>query len=151
MKKKMSFVWLSLFIAFLSLFFVGCKSTSKITGIDSSKLDGMWDLYYINVPEKSYDDLYKTDRKPYIRFNSKQNLVSGNNSCNSFSGSFNLDNNNINFNSPMTATKMYCQDGAGEQSFMINLSRTTNYKIENNGKTLHFMNEKKVLMSFSKK
>lgn len=137
-------------IALLSIFFTGCKSTSKSTA-DYSKLDGMWDLYYINVPEKSYDDLYKTERKPYIQFNTKQNLVSGNNSCNSFSGSFKLDGDNINFNSPMTSTKMYCQDGVGEQSFMTNLSETTSYKIEKEGKTLHFVAGKKVLMSFSKK
>lgn len=68
----------TLILVFLGLVLISCKCTKTST---VSKLDGTWELNYISGPRIAFDGLYP-DKKPTIVFDSKENRVSGNSSCN---------------------------------------------------------------------
>ncbi|MEN2398638.1 META domain-containing protein [Flavobacterium sp. MC2016-06] len=122
-----------------------CKKTDTV-----SKLEGSWELNYITGPRIAFDGLYP-HKKPIINFNTKENQVSGNNSCNSFTGKLSIDGNKIDFTKPMAVTKMMCIDGQGEQVFMSTLSKITSYNITDDGKTLNFISGDIAMMRFTKK
>lgn len=115
-----------------------------------SKLEGNWELSYITGPRIAFEGLYP-DKKPTINFNTKENLVSGNNSCNSYTGQLNVSENEINFKQPMVTTKMMCIDGQGEQVFMSTLSKVTSYNVTDDGRTLNFISGNIETMRFTKK
>lgn len=115
-----------------------------------SKLEGNWELSYITGPRIAFEGLYP-DKKPTINFNTKENLVSGNNSCNSYTGQLNVSENEINFKQPMVTTKMMCIDGQGEQVFMSTLSKVTSYNVTDDGRTLNFISGNIEMMRFTKK
>ncbi|HEX8014350.1 MAG TPA: META domain-containing protein [Flavobacterium sp.] len=115
-----------------------------------SKLEGNWELSYITGPRIAFDGLYP-EKKPTINFNIKENLVSGNNSCNSYTGKINVTENKMNFPEPMIATKMMCLDCQGEQVFMSTLSKVTSYSFTDDGKTLNLISGDIATMRFTKK
>nr|WP_315238371.1 META domain-containing protein [uncultured Flavobacterium sp.] len=115
-----------------------------------SKLEGNWELSYITGPRIAFEGLYP-EKKPTINFNTKENLVSGNNSCNSYTGQLNVSENEINFKQPMVTTKMMCIDGQGEQVFMSTLSKVTSYNVTDDGRTLNFISGNIETMRFTKK
>lgn len=115
-----------------------------------SKLEGNWELNYFTGLRIAFDGLYP-EKKPTINFNSKENLVSGNNSCNSYTGKFSLTGNKINFPEPMTSTRMMCLDGQGEKVFMSTLSKIRSYSITDDGKTLNLISGDIVTMRFTKR
>lgn len=115
-----------------------------------SKLEGGWELNYITGPRIAFDGLYP-DKKPTINFNISENLVSGNNSCNSYTGKLNVKENKIDFTQPMAATKMMCLDGQGEQVFMETLSKVTSYEVTDDGKTLNLFSGDVATMRFTRK
>lgn len=129
-----------------------CKKSDTVAKSDGvEKLEGSWELNYISGPRIAFDGLYP-DKKPVINFNIKENQVSGNNSCNSYTGKLSVDGNKINFNDqPMASTKMMCGDGQGEQVYMNTLQKITNYDITEDGKTLTFISGDIALMRFVKK
>ncbi|OOV18928.1 META domain-containing protein [Flavobacterium sp. LM4] len=137
------------------LFFVGflliscnvfkCKKKDVVY-----KLEGNWELIYITGPRIAFEGLYP-DKKPTINFNTKENLVSGNNSCNSYTGQLNASENKINFQEPMVITKMMCIDGQGEQVFMSTLSKVTSYTITDDGRTLNFISGNIETIRFTKR
>lgn len=122
-----------------------CKKKDPV-----SKLEGNWELNYITGSRIAFDGLYP-DKKPTINFNIKENLVSGNNSCNSYTGKLSITENKIDFTQPMASTKMMCMDGQGEQVFMSTLSKVTSYNITDDGKTLNFISGDIATMRFTKK
>ncbi|MCI9844682.1 META domain-containing protein [Flavobacterium pectinovorum] len=137
-------------IAFFSLLLLSC-SVFKCKKTDAvSKLEGTWELNYISGPRIAFDGLYP-NKKPVINFNTKENLVSGNNSCNSYTGKLSVTENKIDFTQPMAATKMMCLDGQGEQVYMSTLSKVTSYSISDDGKTLNFISGDIATMRFTKK
>ncbi|CAD0005382.1 META domain-containing protein [Flavobacterium chungangense] len=115
-----------------------------------SKLEGNWELSYITGPRIAFEGLYP-NKKPSINFNTKENLVSGNNSCNSYTGQLNVSENKINFKEPMVTTKMMCIDGQGEQVFMSTLSKVTSYNVTDDGRTLNFISGNIETMRFTKR
>ncbi|WP_163399289.1 META domain-containing protein [Flavobacterium fluviatile] len=115
-----------------------------------SKLEGTWELNYITGPRIAFDGLYP-NKKPSINFDTKENLVSGNNSCNSYTGKLNVTDNKIDFTEPMAATKMMCLYGQGEQVFMSTLSKVTSYSVTDDGKTLNLISGDIATMRFTKK
>ena len=127
------------------LFSCKCKKTDSV-----AKLDGAWELNYITGPRIAFDGLYP-NKKPTINFNSTENQVSGNNSCNSYTGKLVLNGNKIDFTQPMAVTKMMCPDGQGEQVYMNTLSKITSYDITDDGKTLNFISGDIAMMRFTKK
>jgi heat shock protein HslJ len=114
---------------------------------DLSKLGGSWELSYISGPRIAFNGLYP-GQKPTLVFDLADKKVSGNSSCNSFSGKLNADDTSINFNQPMAVTKMACP-GEGETIFFETLKKVNKYSIK--GDTiLNFMMGDIAIMRFKK-
>ncbi|MCR4032477.1 MULTISPECIES: META domain-containing protein [Flavobacterium] len=144
MKKIITLVFFSFLLFSCNIF--KCKKTDAV-----SKLDGTWELNYITGPRITFDGLYP-NKKPTIVFDTKENRVSGNNSCNSYTGKLVVDGNKIDFKQPMAVTKMMCLNGQqGEQTYMEMLQKITSYDITDNGKTLNFISGDIAMMRFTKK
>lgn len=143
MKKIFILVLLSSILFSCNIF--KCKKNDSV-----SKLDGAWELNYITGPKIAFDGLYP-NKKPTINFDTKENKVFGNNSCNSFTGKLAVTGNKIDFTQPMAVTKMMCLDGQGEQVFMNALQKVTSYDITDDGKTLNFISGDIAMMRFTKK
>ncbi|MBZ4033432.1 META domain-containing protein [Flavobacterium sp. 17A] len=145
MKKNISILVLVATLA-ISCNVFKCKKENEI-----SKLDGNWELNYITGPRITFDGLYP-QKKPTITFDTKENRVSGNNSCNSYTGKLVVNGNKIDFTQPMAVTKMMCINGSdGEQVFMSTLQKVTSYDITDDGKTLNFISGDIAMMRFTKK
>ncbi|SEA86397.1 META domain-containing protein [Pedobacter hartonius] len=114
---------------------------------DLSKLGGTWELNYISGPRIAFNGLYP-GKKPQLLFNLSEKRVSGNSSCNSFSGKLIADDSSINFNEPMIATKMACP-GEGEAVFFEMIKKVNKYAITGDT-TLNFMMGDIAIMRFSK-
>jgi heat shock protein HslJ len=114
---------------------------------DLSKLGGTWELNYISGPRIAFNGLYP-GKKPQLNFNLTDKRVSGNSSCNSFSGKLLADDTSINFNEPMVATKMACP-GEGEAVFFEMLKKVNKYAITGDT-TLNFMMGDIAVMRFRK-
>ncbi|WP_276381650.1 META domain-containing protein [Flavobacterium sp. H4147] len=142
MKKIFSFI-------FISVIAISCNCT-KNKKSNISQLEGSWELNYITGPKIAFDGLYP-NKKPSINFDLKENRVSGNNSCNTYSGKFLLDGNKIDFTQPMMSTKMMCLDGQGENIYMNTLQKVTSYDITDDGKTLNFISGDIAVMRFTRK
>ncbi|WP_286971145.1 META domain-containing protein [Flavobacterium sp. UBA4854] len=135
-------------LVFFSSFLFSCKCAKTDT---LSKLDGTWELNYISGPRIAFDGLYP-NKKPTIQFDTKANQVSGNASCNSYTGKLVVDGNKIDFTQPMAVTKMMCLDGLqGEQTYLSTLQKITSYDVTNDGKTLNFISGDIAMMRFTKK
>lgn len=126
-----------------------CNSTQS-TMKKTASLEGTWELNYISGPRIAFEGLYP-NQKPFITFDLKENIVSGKNSCNNYSGKLNIDGNKINFLQPMIATKMMCNDNQGESIYMSTLQKITSYSISEDGKTLNFIMGDITMMRFEKK
>lgn len=136
---------------FLGILFTSCTASKTQKANSDPTLEGTWELNYINGPGIAFDGLYP-DKKPTINFELKENRVSGNNSCNSFTGKLSVNEHKIDFTQPMAVTKMMCMDNSrGEQVFMGTLSKITSYDITDDGKTLHFISGDIAMMRFTKK
>ncbi|MGE6356159.1 META domain-containing protein [Flavobacterium sp. NPDC079362] len=140
-----------LVLLFLGVALISCNATKTQKNDSVSKLDGTWELNYISGPRIAFDGLYP-NKKPTINFNVKENQVSGNSSCNSFTGKLVVTGNKIDFTQPMAMTKMMCMDAQqGEQVFMSTLQKITSYDVTDDGKTLNFISGDIAMMRFTKK
>ncbi|MES2478238.1 MAG: META domain-containing protein [Bacteroidota bacterium] len=92
-----------------------CKTQSSIAGA--------WKLNYLEG-----EDVTKLYRKamPKINFDTRKMLISGNNSCNSFSGPIKIDDNKIVFTKAFIQTLRACE-GDGEQKFMEALAKAQTF------------------------
>ena len=106
-----------------------CNNQSKIISdkMDLNELEGTWQLDYISGPRIAFEGLYP-DKKPTISFNVKDKKVSGNSSCNNYSGPFTMEGFHVDFNGPIISTKMACQ-GEGESIYFNTLKKITRYAI----------------------
>lgn len=95
----------------------------------TATLSGNWELTYITGPRIAFDGLFP-NKKPVIRFDTEKMEVGGNNSCNSFGGSFSLDGQKISFGN-LHSTLMACP-GNGEGTFMKALKEVNTYALEGN-------------------
>ena len=127
---------------------VSCNSV-KTVNTEKASLQGAWQLIYISGPRIDFSGLYPND-KPTITFDLKENRVFGKNSCNSYSGTLNVDGNKISFKGPMAVTKMFCP-GEGENVYMNTLEKIDSYSISEDGKTLNFIVGDFAMMRFKKK
>lgn len=144
MKKILMLVFFSSLVLSCTIF--KCKKSDAV-----SKLDGTWELNYITGPRITFDGLYP-NKKPTITFNTKENQVSGNSSCNNYTGKLVVDGNKIDFTQPMAMTKMMCLDGQqGEQVYIAALQKITSYDITDDGKTLNLISGDIAMMRFTKK
>ena len=113
-----------------------------------SQLGGTWELNYISGPRIAFNGLYP-GKKPTIKFDIAEKRVSGNTSCNSFSGQLVADDTTINFTNPFIMTKMACP-GEGEATFVEMLKKASTYSITSDT-TLNFMMGDIAIMRFTKK
>lgn len=100
----------------------------------SPLLNGSWELDYIAAQAISFDSLYK-EKKPMLIFNTDKNELSGNSSCNSFSGKIKITANTIDFGGPLAMTMMACP-GNGEKIFLDALQSANRYSVNESGLTL---------------
>lgn len=112
-----------------------------------SQLGGTWELNYISGPRIAFNGLYPA-KKPTITFDVTEKKLSGNTSCNSFSGALIADDTTINFTHPLVMTKMACP-GEGEATFLEMLKKASTYSVSDS--TLNFMMGDIAIMRFSKK
>jgi len=125
------------------------KKTSSLTtpADDPTALNGTWQLNYITGPRIAFDGLYP-DKKPQITFDIAAKRVSGNTSCNSFSGVVTVDMGKIDLTAPMATTKMACA-GEGEFVFLSTLKKINSWSITE-GKTLNLIMGDIAMMRFTK-
>ncbi|MFV8367176.1 META domain-containing protein [Flavobacterium sp. XS1P27] len=136
-------------LTIICLAFISCNAGKTITD-ETASLDGTWELNYITGPRIAFGGLYP-NKKPTIVFDLKENRVSGNASCNSYSGKLNVDGNKISFKDPIAMTKMMCMDIQGEDVYMSTLEKIDSYSISEDGKTLNFIMGDIAMMRFEKK
>ena len=165
-KHPLECILLPIAALFCILFFIQCTRGAKKTNTqpvpnlvdennrvsassDSTKLTGTWELNYITGSRIAFDGLYP-NKKPTITFDVVNNSVSGNTSCNNFSGQLKVTGNKIDFTGPLAMTKMMCQDGKGENVFVETLKKVNTYTISN-GTSLNFIQDDMAVMRFSKK
>lgn len=108
-----------------------CKSArhKKQAQKTEKSLAGGWELNYISAEDDlfSFEELYP-GRKPTLNFDLRETKISGNTSCNSFSGELKIKDNQLDFSQPMVMTKMLCE-GAGEAKFLEMLKKVDTYSI----------------------
>jgi len=121
-----------------SLFvFSSCNNSKKnaaSAAADPAQLEGNWELNYITGPRIAFAGLYPS-KKPVIRFEVNEKRVSGNTSCNSYSGKFTVYGNKIDLSGPLAVTKMFC-GGQGEPTFLETLKKINGWSVEGNILTL---------------
>lgn len=137
-------------LAFFGVILISCNASKTQKSGETATLEGNWELNYITGPRIAFDGLYP-NKKPTINFDLKENRVSGNNSCNSYTGKLSVTGNKIDFTQPMAVTKMMCMNGQGEQVYMSTLQKITSYDITDDGKTLNFISGDIAMMRFTKK
>jgi heat shock protein HslJ len=137
---------ITLLVVLICMNFFSC-TTSK-PAMKSTSLEGTWELNYITGPRIAFDGLFP-NKKPTIAFNTKENKVTGNNSCNQYFGALLLDGAKINFkDAKMGMTMMACQ-GNGDSVYMDILNKIESYTITDDGKTLNFLLGDVVMMRFT--
>jgi len=132
------------------LLLLSCNSEKKSTTGESSKpedLEGTWVLNFVSGTKIAFDGLYP-DRKPEMTITPEDGRISGNTSCNSFSGPVKIEGNKISFKEPMATTRMACQ-GEGEAIFLKSLEKINTYSVD--GKTLVLIMGDIAMMRFRKK
>lgn len=124
------------------------SDTGGMTFIDSTAMNATWELNYISGKRIAFEGLFP-GKKPQINIDIYHNRVSGNTSCNSFSGKLDMTGNRVNFNGPLAMTKMACS-GEGESSF-LDVLKTVNGWSMADANTLNFMMNDVLVMRFSRK
>lgn len=132
-------------IVFVFLTFASCNS--KMAVADTALLDGTWQLNYITGPKIAFAALYP-DKMPTIIFDTKNNKIVGNNSCNQYFGTLLLDGRKINFKDAKLGMTMMACDGSGDDLYMETLQKIESYTITDEGKTLSFLLGDIVMMRF---
>jgi heat shock protein HslJ len=135
-------------LSLLGLLFIACNSTQSAMKT-AAALDGTWQLNYITGPRIAFDGLYP-DKKPTISFDSKENKVFGDNSCNKYFGTLKVEGNKINFKDAKMGMTMMACSGNGENTYMKALEQIDTYSVSNDGKTLNFMMGELTMMRFEK-
>jgi heat shock protein HslJ len=110
-------------------------TAQKLLSMDPEKLNGTWELNFINGSDQPFSQLY-ADKKPTIIFALPVLQVGGNSSCNGYGTEAKIDGNKISFKDPIS-TMMACP-GNGEQLFFKTLKSITAFKVEaDNSLTLY--------------
>jgi len=137
-----------LFIIVCPCLFLSCSSGKKSSSQNSlSALEGTWQLNYITGPRIVFDGLYP-DKKPKITFDLEKKKVSGNTSCNNFSGEVTASGHKIHFPEAMAMTKMACP-GEGETVFLQTLKKVNSYDVTA-GYTLTLLMDDVAMMRFTR-
>ena len=108
-----------LFFSLMALFFDGCQ--------DLEDINGSYDVVAVDGQDMAGQGITIN-----IEMSEKENRISGNNSCNEYSGNFeNPESNEVEFG-PMMATKMYCMEKAKiESAYMSQLALVKKAELKN--------------------
>jgi len=129
MKRKLTLI----FIQISLVVFISCNQQSKensrdpAAGLTDKDLNGTWQLKTFNRQnvDTEIDSIYR-DKKPVIIFDTENNRISGNTSCNSFSGQCKVSGNHLDISDEIIMTKMACE-GLGEAVFIEALKSIDGY------------------------
>ncbi|HMR91428.1 MAG TPA: META domain-containing protein [Chitinophagaceae bacterium] len=115
---------ISIIASFLFIAIAASAHQDINTGLPGGK---KWLLKEIKLGDSSI----AVNTKAFIRFDTEQNRVSGNGSCNSFGGSLQISNDSISIQH-LFSTKMYCEavQGTEDQFFQL-LAQADKYAAEN--------------------
>jgi len=102
-----------------------CNSTSKLSKNLSALSQNDWQLYSLNAQQVS---IPQGEKIPQLSFDTKNMRVSGNGGCNSISGSFKAEKENLSFG-PLATTRMACPGDNIETNFLSALSKTGKFSI----------------------
>src|SRR6188474_2603571 len=83
---------------------VSCKSSKETMTLTTPLFDTKWSLK--KIYEGNNEQAVST--KAFIRFDKEKGSAGGNGSCNSFGGSFSINNDEVSFKN-IFSTKMYCE------------------------------------------
>lgn len=112
--------------------------------LGASDLAGTWTLSLMEGRSPDFDFIGTI---PTLEFNFFDNSITGNAGCNRYNSSFQLKDNIITIERPVT-TRMMCENMAGENKFVNLLPGESNLEIENNW--LYLKRNGIVVMAFSK-
>lgn len=121
--KKHLFAWLS-----AAIIIAGCASSQKSNGSAEADLYKSWRVTGFDTTGAMHS--------PTIAFDKAQNRVSGNGSCNRYSGGFTLTAPDKIAFSPMASTKMACPGLNVESKYHELLSKANKWSIKDGVLTL---------------
>jgi heat shock protein HslJ len=133
-------------IVLICMIFSSCTTSKPV--MKTASIEGTWELNYITGPRIAFDGLYP-NKKPTIVFDSKENKIAGNNSCNQYFGTLILDGVKINFKDAKMGMTMMACGGNGDSVYMDTLAKIESYTITDEGKTLNFLTGNVVMMRFA--
>src|SRR6187431_3264488 len=107
-------------IVFICLSFVSC--TSSKPAVKEVSIEGNWELKYITGPKIAFEGLFP-NKKPTIKFDLKENKITGNNSCNQYFGALIMDSAKINFKDAKIGMTMMACAGNGDSVYMEALNK----------------------------
>lgn len=135
-------------VSFLLMILLVSCTTAKRSANDTV-LEGSWELTYITGPKIAFEGLFP-GQKPTLTFNLKENTVSGHNSCNKYFGPLHREGTNINFKDAKNGMTMMACQGTGDSTYMEALSKIESYTVSGDGKELHLLIGKVVMMRFKR-
>lgn len=124
----------------------GASSNSNIEIQKIMDIDGVWNLQAFSDSKIVLKELYPS-RIPFLNINQAAKQISGNTSCNSFSGKIIIDGDKIKLEEPMAMTQKFCA-GDGEATFLRYLERVKNCRLTDDS-SLHLLSGDTLLMKFS--
>ena len=135
---------MKIFLALLAasiLLTIGCSSNKKSA---DTLLHDIWVLE--SIDGQTYSRAENQSLHPTIEIYLAEERFSGNTGCNNMNGKLTVDGNRISF-SDIVTTKMFCVD-VDETSFLSDLGKTNNYKIEK--MRLYLFEDEKEILVFKK-
>lgn len=135
-------------IMIFTFFVLSCNTPSSTTGAKLSKsLTALsaqnWQLFSLNGQKVNNT---KGNQIPTLSFDPQNMSVSGNSSCNSFSGGFTVEKEMLTL-SNLAGTRMMCPDMKMETEFLSTIARVNSYTIYEGRLVLNDASGKQ-LMSF---
>ncbi len=104
--------------------------------------ESTWKLIAIEQRPVSYGD------RAFVKFDEKENKISGKAACNSFTSEYEMAGQKIVF-SDISSTKMYCEGiMADENQIMTQLRNTNRYEVKSD--MLYFYAEQKLVLTFKR-
>ena len=149
----------------MAIIFASCKSDKAATNSSTAKapdavkpetfnvsayeadLEGTWELVSVIGSNTPFATLYPSV-KPTLSLNSRPKQISGTTSCNSYTGSYIVNDRSISFGNGWASTKMACE-GEGEGVFVERLKKTDKFFIKDQN-TLMLLIGDVALLEFKK-
>lgn len=109
----------------IALFAFGCSTTGKISKTATELAQSDWHLFSLGTSKVSAPE---GGQVPMLSFDPQNMKVSGNSSCNSFSGRFTADKKHFSV-SDLASTRMMCTDMTMEANFLNAIAKATNFNM----------------------